>query len=81
MASWRERRAWRAEFRDLGVRQTADRERISAWHQTPGKLEEARRWLRQQEYRPYLLGAGIGLGGAIIGAAATLAAAFIGRCL
>jgi hypothetical protein len=60
MATWRERRAWRAEFKSLGTRQVSERERISAWYATPGKLEEARRWLRKQERRPYLIGAAIG---------------------
>jgi hypothetical protein len=54
MATWRERRAWRAEFKSLGTRQVRDHEHISAWYQTPGKLEEARRWLREQERPPYL---------------------------
>jgi hypothetical protein len=70
MATWRERRAWRAEFKSLGTRQVRDRERISAWYQTPGKLEEAGRWLREQERRPYLIGAAIG-------ALATIAAAVV----
>jgi hypothetical protein len=70
MATWRERRAWRGEFKSLGTRQVRDRERISAWYQTPGKLEEARRWLREQERRPYLIGAAIG-------ALATIAAAVV----
>jgi hypothetical protein len=60
MASWRKRREWRTEFKSLGVRQTSERERISAWYATPGKLKEARRWLREQERRPYLIGAAIG---------------------
>lgn len=38
----KERRAWRMEFADLGVRQTADRERASVWHDE--KLQEACRW-------------------------------------
>jgi hypothetical protein len=54
MATRREKRAWRAEFKSLGTRQVAELERISAWYQTPGKLEEARRWLREQERPPYL---------------------------
>jgi hypothetical protein len=45
MASWRERRAWRREFRSLGIRQHEE------------KLQEARRWLREQELRPYVIGA------------------------
>ena len=55
MASWRERRAWRREFRSLGIRQTREREAHSIWHEE--KLQEARRWLREQELRPYVIGA------------------------
>jgi hypothetical protein len=68
MASRRERRAWRAEFRGLGIRQTRDRERISAWYQTPGKAEEARRWLREQERPLYWPGALATIVAAIVGA-------------
>ena len=75
MASRRERRAWRAEFKSLGVRQTSERERLSL--RGGEKLQEARRWLRAQEYRPHILGASIGLSGAVIGTVATLAAAFV----
>jgi hypothetical protein len=79
MATRRERREWRKEFAALGVRQTADRESRSVWHSTPGKLEEARRWLRRQETRPVVLGATIAgtasITGAIVGALLT---AFLG---
>lgn len=72
MATRQEKRAWRKEFEDLGVRQTADRERGSYWHATPGKLLEARRWLRRQETRPVILGATIAavasITGTIVGA-------------
>jgi hypothetical protein len=79
MASRQDRRAWRAEFKSLGVRQTSERERASVWSEE--KCQEARRWLRKQEYRPHILGASIGLSGAVIGAVATLAAAFLaGGC-
>jgi hypothetical protein len=50
LATWRQKREWHREFEDLGVRQTADRERASNWHHE--KLQEARRWLRKQERRP-----------------------------
>jgi hypothetical protein len=33
MATWRERRAWRREFRSLGIRQVEERERASIWHE------------------------------------------------
>jgi hypothetical protein len=66
MASWRERRAWRAEFRQLGVRQVSERERQSVWQEE--KLQEARRWLREQEWRPRLL---IALAAALAGVLAT----------
>ena len=69
MASWRQRREWRAEFRGLGTRQVSDRERRSIWH-NEDKAKEARQWLRSQERRPYVIGAAIG-------ALATLAAAII----
>ena len=79
MATWEERRAWRKEFENLGVRQTAERERNSHWHATPGKLQEARRWLRRQETRPVILGATIAavasITGTIVGALLT---AFLG---
>jgi hypothetical protein len=72
MATWRDRRAWRAEFKSLGTRQVRDLERISAWYQTPGKLEEARRWLREQERPPYLR---------MTTAAATIIGAILGALL
>jgi hypothetical protein len=79
MATREERRAWRKEFEDLGERQTAEREAASIWHATPGKLQEARRWLRWQKMLPYTLGATIGavasITGAIVGALIT---AFLG---
>jgi hypothetical protein len=79
MATRKERRAWRKEFEDLGVRQTADPERNSIWHATPGKLQEARRWLKEQERLPVILGATIAavtsLTGTIVGALLT---AFLG---
>lgn len=53
MASWRERRAWRREFKSLGVRQVKDREAHSIWHEE--KQREARRWLRERELLPYLI--------------------------
>jgi hypothetical protein len=59
MASRRERREWRSEFRGLGTRQVSDRERRSIWHNEE-KAHEARRWLRTQERRPYLMGVAIG---------------------
>jgi hypothetical protein len=74
MATRNERRAWRKEFEDLGVRQTAERERHSQWYATPGKMHEARRWLRQQETRPYMLGA-------TISAVATIAGTIVGALL
>jgi hypothetical protein len=33
MATWRERRAWRREFRSFGIRQVKERERASTWHE------------------------------------------------
>jgi hypothetical protein len=48
VASWEERRAWRDEFRSLGVELVRDRLRIAAWHEE--KLQEARRWLWWQEH-------------------------------
>jgi hypothetical protein len=75
MATREERRTWRREFKQLGVRRTAEREAASHWYATPGKLEEARRWLRRQETRPVLLGASIAgtasISGAIVGALLT----------
>jgi hypothetical protein len=55
MATWRERRAWRREFRSLGIRQVKERERASIWREE--KLQAARRWLREQELRPYIIAA------------------------
>jgi hypothetical protein len=60
MSSRQKRRGWRAEFKSLGVRQTADRERHSVWHATPGKPEEVRRWLENQARRPTYIVAAIG---------------------
>jgi hypothetical protein len=67
MATREERRAWRKEFEDLGYRQTAEREAISQWHATPGKLQEARRWLRRQDAGPYILAATIGAVATVLG--------------
>jgi hypothetical protein len=79
MATRKERRAWRKEFEELGVRQTAELERASHWYATPGKLQEARRWLRRQEMLPYTLGATIGAVASIAGAiAGALLTAFLG---
>jgi hypothetical protein len=78
MATRKERRAWRKEFEDLGVRQTADRERASHWT-TPEKLQKARRWLRQQETRPVILGATVGAVASITGTiVGVLLTAFLG---
>jgi hypothetical protein len=33
MATWREWRAWRREFRSLGIRQVKEREARSIWHE------------------------------------------------
>jgi hypothetical protein len=75
MATRKERRAWRKEFADLGVRQTADAERNSLWHATPGKLQEARQWLKEQERLPIILSATIAavasITGTIVGALLT----------
>jgi hypothetical protein len=48
VASWEERRAWRDEFRSLGVELVRDRVRLAAWDDE--KLQEARRWLWWQEH-------------------------------
>ena len=69
MASRRQRREWRSEFKGLWTRQVTERERRSIWHNEE-KAQEARRWLRTQERRPYVMGAAIG-------ALATLAAAIV----
>jgi hypothetical protein len=66
VASWRERRTWRSEFKTLGVRQTSERERISLWGEE--KLREARRWLRAQDRRPYWIGVIGTILAAVIGA-------------
>jgi hypothetical protein len=47
MATWRERRAWRCEFKSLGIRQVKEREAHSIWHEE--KQQAARRWLRSFE--------------------------------
>jgi hypothetical protein len=67
MASWRERREWRAEFKSLGVELTRDRMRRSIWHEEK-KLQEARRWLHWQDHRHYYIVAVIG---AVVGAVVT----------
>jgi hypothetical protein len=72
MSSWRERYAWRTEFKSLGVRQTSERERMSIWHEE--KLQEARRWLRAQERYPSRFGA-------IATIIAAIAAALIGAVI
>ncbi len=45
MATWREWRAWRREFKSLGIRQVKERE----------KQQAARWWLREQELLPYVI--------------------------
>jgi hypothetical protein len=72
MASWRERCAWYAEFRSLGVRQVTERERLSTYHEE--KLQEARRWLWWQEHLPKFVVAASA-------AVAVIAAALIGAYL
>jgi hypothetical protein len=74
MVSWREKRAMRAEFKSLGTRQVRESKRISLWHATPGKLEEARRWLQEQERPPYLRMT-------LTAAAATIIGAILGALL
>jgi hypothetical protein len=75
MASRRERREWRSEFRGLGTRQVSDRERRSIWHNEE-KAQEARRWLRTQERRPYLMGVAIGALATLVAAIAAALASF-----
>ena len=75
MASRRERREWRSEFRGLGTRQVSDRERRSIWHNEE-KAHEARRWLRTQERRPYLMGVAIGALATLVAAIAAALASF-----
>ena len=53
MATWREWRAWRREFKSLGIRQVKEREARSIWHQE--KQQAARWWLRKQELLPYVI--------------------------
>jgi hypothetical protein len=55
MATWREWRAWRREFKSLGIRQVKEREAHSIWHEE--KQHAARWWLREQELLPYVLAA------------------------
>src|SRR5262249_14004082 len=55
MATWREWRAWRREFKSLGIRQVKEREAHSIWHEE--KQQAARWWLREQELLPYVLAA------------------------
>ena len=54
MATWREWRAWRREFKSLGIRQVKERnEARSIWHEE--KQQAARWWLREQELLPYVI--------------------------
>ena len=55
MATWREWRAWRREFKSLGIRQVREREAHSIWHEE--KQQAARWWLWEQELLPYVLAA------------------------
>jgi hypothetical protein len=68
VASWEERRAWRDEFRSLGVELVRDRLRFGPWHQE--KLQEARRWLWWQEHLVTIIV--ISMGGAVAMAAALI---------
>jgi hypothetical protein len=61
VASWEERRAWRDEFRSLGVELVRDRVRLAAWDDE--KLQEARRWLWWQEHLVTIIV--IAMGGAV----------------
>jgi hypothetical protein len=67
MATWREWRAWRREFKSLGIREVKEREAHSIWHEE--KQQAARWWLREQELLPYVLAA---LGTLIVGLIAWL---------
>ena len=49
MATWREWRAWRREFKSLGIRQVKEREARSIWHQE--KQQAARWWLHEAAVR------------------------------
>src|SRR5438046_7990902 len=53
MATWQEERAWRQEFKSLGIRQVKEREARSIWHAE--KQQAARWWLREQELLPYVI--------------------------
>ena len=61
MASWEERRAWRDEFRGLGIELVRDRVRLGAWYDE--KLQEARHWLWWQEHLGTIIV--ISMGGAV----------------
>src|SRR5262245_2430395 len=66
MASWRERRAWRAEFRQLGADAVQRGIQRSVWHSQPEKLQAARNWLWWQEHRLAVIGLVIaGVGGLV----------------
>jgi hypothetical protein len=53
MATWREWRAGRREFKSLGIRQVKECEARSIWHGE--KQQAARWWLREQELLPYVI--------------------------
>ena len=61
VASWEERRAWRDDFRSLGIELVRDRVRLAAWDDE--KLQEARRWLWWQEHLVTVIV--ISIGGAV----------------
>jgi hypothetical protein len=69
VASWDERRAWRDEFRSLGVELVCDRLRLAAWHED--KLQEARRWLWWEEHLVTIIvismGTAVAIAAALIG--------------
>jgi hypothetical protein len=70
MTTWRDRRRWRKELRDVPLDQLRGMVRGSHFYATQGKQRWAERWLWRRENALALAGTGIGLGSLIVAAIA-----------
>jgi hypothetical protein len=68
MTTWRDRRRWRTELRDVPLDQLRGMVRGSHFYATPGKQRWAEWLLWQRENRVAIVGLVIALGSLIVGA-------------
>jgi hypothetical protein len=68
MTTWRDRRRWRRELRDVPLDQFRGMVKGSHFYATPGKQRWAERWLWRREHADKIIGGAIGLGSLIVAA-------------